>query len=71
MDFRNNGRQSRHSLIQTPDNFYLYVYFLMEVQANIRGVIIDPQILYATIGVILFTIGTVTTEFFSEKKNTQ
>jgi hypothetical protein len=38
----------------------------MEVEANIQGVIIDPQILYATIGVILFTIGAVTTEFFSE-----
>ncbi len=46
---------------------FIFTYiFWMEVQANIRGVIIDPQILYATIGVILFSIGAVTTEFFSE-----
>jgi hypothetical protein len=47
---------------------FIFTYiFWMEVSANISGRTIDPQILYATIGVILFCIGAVTSEFFSPK----
>lgn len=47
---------------------YIFTFiFWMEVKANIAGVKIDDQILYATIGVILFCIGAVTSEFFSDK----
>jgi hypothetical protein len=47
---------------------FIFTYiFYMEVKASLTGVIVDPQILYATIGVILFCIGAVTTEFFSDK----
>ena len=45
---------------------FTYIFF-MEVKASLDGKIIDPQILYATIVVILFGIGAVTTEFFSDK----
>lgn len=51
---------------------YIFTYiFGMEVSANIRGVSIDPQILYATVGVILFTVGAVTSEFFANYTNKQ
>ena len=49
--------------------FIFTFIFWMEVKANIAGVTIDPQILYATVGVILFSVGAVTTEFFSNKKD--
>ena len=46
---------------------YIFVFiFYMEVKADIAGSEIDPQILYATIGVILFCIGAVTAEFFNK-----
>jgi hypothetical protein len=49
---------------------YIFVFiFWMEVKANITGAKIDPQILYATIGVILFCIGAVTAEFFNSIKS--
>jgi hypothetical protein len=48
---------------------YIFTFiFWMEVKANIAGATIDDQILYATIGVILFCIGAVTSEFFSKKE---
>jgi hypothetical protein len=51
---------------------YIFVFiFIMEVKANIAGVTIDPQILYATIGVILFCIGAVTAEFFKDKTSSE
>jgi len=47
---------------------FIFAYiFWMEVKANIAGIKIDEQVLYATIGVILFCIGAVTSEFFSDK----
>jgi len=47
---------------------YIFVFiFWMEVKANIAGSKLDEQILYATIGVILFCIGAVTSEFFKTK----
>jgi hypothetical protein len=47
---------------------YIFVFiFGMEVKADIAGAEIDPQILYATIGVILFCIGAVTAEYFKDK----
>jgi hypothetical protein len=47
---------------------YIFTFiFFLQVKADIAGVKIDPQILYATIGVILFCLGAVTTEFFSDK----
>lgn len=50
---------------------YIFVFiFWMQVKADIAGAEIDPQILYATIGVILFCIGAVTAEFFSGIKTT-
>ncbi len=50
---------------------YIFTYiFFMIVKANLAGSTIDPQILYATIGVILFCIGAVTTEFFKDKITT-
>lgn len=50
---------------------YIFVFiFWMQVKADINGAEIDPQILYATIGVILFCIGAVTAEFFNGMKNT-
>lgn len=50
---------------------YIFVFiFFMEVKANIGGASIDPQILYATVGVILFCIGAVTAEFFNQMKTT-
>jgi len=49
---------------------FTYIFF-MEVKANITGTMIDPQILYATVGVILFCIGAVTTEFFSKPNGNQ
>lgn len=49
---------------------FIFTYiFWMEVKASLSGASIDPQILYATIGVILFCVGAVTTEFFSENKD--
>jgi hypothetical protein len=46
---------------------YIFVFiFYMQVKADIAGAEIDPQILYATIGVILFCIGAVTAEFFNK-----
>jgi hypothetical protein len=50
---------------------YIFTFiFYMQVKADIAGSEIDPQILYATIGVILFCIGAVTAEFFSGMKTT-
>jgi hypothetical protein len=50
---------------------YIFVFiFWMEVKANIAGIKVDPQILYATIGVILFCIGAVTAEFFKKDDST-
>lgn len=50
---------------------YIFIFiFWMEVKANIAGAKIDEQILYATIGVILFCIGAITAEFFSGMKIT-
>jgi phosphotransferase system glucose/maltose/N-acetylglucosamine-specific IIC component len=50
---------------------YIFVFiFWMQVKADISGAEIDPQILYATIGVILFCIGAVTAEFFNQIKST-
>jgi hypothetical protein len=50
---------------------YIFVYlFWMEVKADIAGADIDPQILYATIGVILFCIGAITVEFFNKMNTT-
>jgi len=49
---------------------YIFVFlFYMQVKANIGGAVIDTQILYATIGVILFCIGAVTAEFFNQVKS--
>jgi hypothetical protein len=49
---------------------YIFTFiFWMEVKANIAGTKIDDQILYATIGVILFCIGAVTSEFFAKKED--
>jgi hypothetical protein len=46
---------------------YIFVFiFYLQVKADIAGAKIDPQILYATIGVILFCIGAVTAEFFKD-----
>ena len=48
---------------------YIFTFiFWMEVKANIGGIKIDEQVLYATIGVTLFCIGVVTSEFFSKEK---
>lgn len=48
---------------------YIFTYiFWMQVKADINGAEIDPQLLYATIGVILFCIGAVTAEFFNNVK---
>ena len=50
---------------------YIFVFlFYMQVKADIAGSTIDPQVLYATIGVILFCIGAVTAEFFNGMKTT-
>jgi hypothetical protein len=47
---------------------YIFTFlFFLQVKADIAGSDIDPQILYATIGVILFCIGAVTAEFFKDK----
>lgn len=47
---------------------YIFTFiFYMEVRGNLDGKAVDPQILYATIGVILFCIGAVTAEFFGDK----
>ena len=49
---------------------YIFTFiFWMEVQASLNGVKVDSQILYATIGVILFCIGAVTSEFFTANKD--
>ncbi len=48
--------------------FIFTFIFWMEVKANIAGATIDSQILYATIGIIAFCIGMVTTEFFAKKE---
>ena len=48
--------------------FIFTFIFWMEVKSSLAGATIDPQILYATIGVILFCIGAATSEFFKEKK---
>jgi hypothetical protein len=42
---------------------FTYIFFMI-VKSSLSGVVVDPQILYATIGVILFCIGAVTSEFF-------
>jgi hypothetical protein len=50
---------------------YIFTYiFWMQVKADIAGAEIDPQLLYATIGVILFCIGAITAEFFNGLKTT-
>lgn len=50
---------------------YIFVFiFWMQVKADIAGADIDSQILYATIGVILWCIGAVTLEFFNGMKTT-
>lgn len=58
------GNSSRKAL-----TLYIFVFFFgMEVNANINGVKIDTEILFATVGVILFSIGAVTAEYFNDHK---
>lgn len=46
---------------------YIFTFiFWMEVKGSLDGKVVDPQILYATVGVILFCIGAVTSEFFKD-----
>ena len=48
-------------------------FFYMQVKAAIAGTLINSEInryiLYATVLVILFLVGAITTEFFKEKFN--
>ena len=44
---------------------FVYIYYL-QVNASLAGVILDKTLIYATIGVILFGIGAVTSEFFKD-----
>lgn len=51
---------------------YIFVFiFWMQVKADIAGAEIDPQLLYATVGVILFCIGAITSEFFNKLTGTK
>jgi hypothetical protein len=55
-----NGSTSSKRLV-----LYIFTYFFyLQVQGSISGSKIDPQTLYATLVVILFLIGAVTSEFF-------
>lgn len=46
---------------------YLFCYFFyMEVNASISGAKVDQTVLYATVGVIAFCLGAITTEFIKD-----
>lgn len=60
------GSSSSKRLILIVAMFYLYMF----VKGSLNGQPIDQNVLLAVVGIILFSIGAVTSEFFSNKFKT-
>jgi predicted membrane channel-forming protein YqfA (hemolysin III family) len=49
--------------------YFCMGFMYMIVKSSIQGKTVDPTVLYAISGVILFLIGAVTSEFFKKPEN--
>ena len=61
------GNSSSKRLILVIAMFYLYMF----VRGSLDGKPIDQNVLLSVVGIILFCIGAVTSEFFKDKFKTQ